>query len=70
MTLAAAVFYSAKTALQISLYATDNSNGLAGVRLALGLPPYLLLLAYGVTQVRGAIPPQEADDDPVSPGTS
>jgi hypothetical protein len=54
VTLAASVFYTAKGALGLALYVTNHSSSLAGVRLALGLPPYLLLLAYGFSAVKAA----------------
>jgi hypothetical protein len=59
VTLAASAFYLVKGGLGLTLFITNHSSSLAGVRLALGLPPYLLLLAYGFTAVKAALAAEE-----------
>jgi hypothetical protein len=44
--------YAAKVVIQTALYLTDQVNALGVVRLALGYPPYALLLAVTVWAVR------------------
>jgi Protein of unknown function (DUF3159) len=54
LTLLWAAIYLVKVAVQTGLYLTDQVNALGVARLALGYPPYALLLAVTVWAVRRA----------------
>jgi hypothetical protein len=62
ITAVAAAWYVVKASVQGTLYLTDHSTGLAGARLAMGLPPYVLLIAFGITTVRRALAAENAVD--------
>jgi hypothetical protein len=52
------LFYAIKAGISGSLYVSDHSTGLAGVRLALGWPPFILLGLATVSLTRRAMAPE------------
>ena len=65
LTMAWAAIYLAKVAVQVPLYLAHQTDALGVARLALGYPPYLLLIAFTVWAVRRSI--QRADQIEAAP---
>ena len=55
LTLVWSSWFAFKTALSLLLYATNHATGLAGVRLALGYPPLILLVLLTLGAARRAL---------------